>query len=593
MGSVTAIGVLTLDADQAEVAAADPETRQIVLAGPGSGKTEVVSALLRNLVDDHGLSPADEVLVVSFSRAAVAAVRRRTAGDRRGRPAPSVRTLDSLASALVMEDDGAAPVGEQSFDERVTSALHLLTAGAVGELDLVRHLIVDEIQDVVGIRAEFLLAVLQTLNQSSGFTLLGDPLQAIYDFQSAPGDMDSVELLERVRAMDGVKECRLVHQYRAKASDANEAVRLGEKLQAAAELDEKTRHVEHAVARLPAAGDITSLSRVLAKWSGSTAILCRTNGEALAVSQELRDRGVPAGLQSAATDTGIAPWVSQVLGEVEGPTITREHFDELARNSGQDPADAWGLLRAVTGGRGRTLEVHRLATRLAAGVVPVELKGGPAPDVTVSTIHRAKGLEFDNVVLLDPLSWTTPERVNPEAIRTAFVALTRSRSRLATAQWGKRRWLTLDPKSGRWVQAGSKRWQTFGFELRATDCRQTAAECGPETQSFLSGMPTGLPVHLKLDPRRSTLETPIYSVRSNDLVVGFTNESFGEALCRRIGPATRRRGLPWPALHGAYLEGVETIVDPAQQRAGRPPFWLGVRAAGLLTLEWESKGRDG
>src|SRR5688572_20307059 len=84
-----------LDIDQEAVARVPCRRRQIVLAGPGSGKTQVVAALLHHLTEEEGLSATDEVLVISFSRAAVAAVRRRTATS--GSPRVTIRTLDALA----------------------------------------------------------------------------------------------------------------------------------------------------------------------------------------------------------------------------------------------------------------------------------------------------------------------------------------------------------------------------------------------------------------------------------------------------------------------------------------------------------------
>src|SRR4051812_32663733 len=90
-----------LDREPAEAAGAKPHRRQLIIAGPGAGKTEVVAALLVGLVEDGGLSATDEILVVSFSRAAVAAVRRRTSAS--GGTRVTVRTLDSLA-ARVLDD---------------------------------------------------------------------------------------------------------------------------------------------------------------------------------------------------------------------------------------------------------------------------------------------------------------------------------------------------------------------------------------------------------------------------------------------------------------------------------------------------------
>ena len=44
------------------------------------------------------------------------------------------------------------------------------------------HIIVDEVQDLVGVRAELVLSLLDSLPDSCGFTLLGDSCQALYDY---------------------------------------------------------------------------------------------------------------------------------------------------------------------------------------------------------------------------------------------------------------------------------------------------------------------------------------------------------------------------------------------------------------------------
>jgi len=67
-----------LDEDQLRIALAPPGRRMLVLAGPGSGKTEVSARRIEALLG-YGLRPA-EILVLSFSRAAV-----RTLSDRLSR----------------------------------------------------------------------------------------------------------------------------------------------------------------------------------------------------------------------------------------------------------------------------------------------------------------------------------------------------------------------------------------------------------------------------------------------------------------------------------------------------------------------------
>lgn len=91
-----------LDESQRAVASLPADARTIVIAGAGQGKTELVAARLDFLVADEGLSPFDEVLVLSFSRAAVQAVRQRLQ-DTHSASQVSVRTIDSFATHLLFE----------------------------------------------------------------------------------------------------------------------------------------------------------------------------------------------------------------------------------------------------------------------------------------------------------------------------------------------------------------------------------------------------------------------------------------------------------------------------------------------------------
>src|SRR5262249_10339980 len=84
--------------EQDAIAAAPPNARLLVTAGAGTGKTYVLVERLRRLADDYGLNLADDVLVVSFSRAAVGEIRRRLRSHG-GAPAyGTVTTFDSFAT---------------------------------------------------------------------------------------------------------------------------------------------------------------------------------------------------------------------------------------------------------------------------------------------------------------------------------------------------------------------------------------------------------------------------------------------------------------------------------------------------------------
>jgi len=580
------------DPEQCTVIEVEPEVRQLVLAGPGSGKTEVVVGLLERLVDHHGLSPADELLVISFSRAAVAAVRRRAVASN-GRSVVTVRTLDSLAALLLEELDGGDELRDGSFNDRIKLANGLLDELGSEQLSMLRHVVVDEVQDVVGIRAEFLCTLLRCVEDDIGFTLLGDPMQALYDFQRGDEtDMTSVDLLDSLRQEFGVTEHRLSGEYRSRSPEAATAAALGPKLLQEPDASKRARELERFVSRLLTVGDLPQLALLLPKWEGTTAVLCRTNGEALVVAGELRAAGAVVALQRSAQEPALASWVAEALADQTTSAVSKDAlFAALGDPKLLDAEMAWRWLRTAAGTKGKTLNVPSLARRMAAGAIPIELQSGAAAPVIVSTVHRAKGLEFDNVVLVSPHRWTVDPSTLAEDVRTLFVAATRSRDRMVTVAGPEMKGLRLDPRSGRWIRI-RQTWQTLGFEIVGSDTRAPypVGDDPAETQRYLPSIKPGDQVTMMLDPGRSTLMLPRYSVLHAGRLVARTSEDFGEKLVRRIGPGDRRKGRPWPELDGAVVEGLETAAGTPPPlsgiSAGRWGLWLNVRLTGMLELSW-------
>src|SRR5690606_1547036 len=70
---------VTPDDEQRQVIGADAEDRLLVVAGPGAGKTAVITERVRHLLSEGHERPGD-VYVISFSRAAVSVVDARLAG---------------------------------------------------------------------------------------------------------------------------------------------------------------------------------------------------------------------------------------------------------------------------------------------------------------------------------------------------------------------------------------------------------------------------------------------------------------------------------------------------------------------------------
>ena len=127
-----------------------------------------VSARIEYLLDEEDLS-GEEILVISFSRAAVEAVQRRQR-QKGSRSWVWVTTIDSLATR-VLSDEGVDVTG-LGFDARIKELTRLLAeAGIEDPLPDVRHVIIDEVQDVVGIRANLVTLLLAALPDDVGFTI--------------------------------------------------------------------------------------------------------------------------------------------------------------------------------------------------------------------------------------------------------------------------------------------------------------------------------------------------------------------------------------------------------------------------------------
>lgn len=571
---------ITLDVEQLEVAGVDASARQVVLAPAGSGKTETVAALVGELVETQ-LDSAHEVLVLSFSRAAVAAVRRRF--HDRDLNGVSVRTLDGLAARVI----GSAESAEgwaTSFDARIRQATRLLGAGEVPEeLRAVAHVVVDEIQDVVGDRARFVLAILHAVRSHSGFTLLGDPQQAIYDFQLADTkDMSSPAFLKSVDTGFAPRLIELRSEYRSIGDDARRVVEMSRTLPAPGGAG-RVERIRGAVADVLKLDDLNDLANLLPTLDGSVAVLCSNNGHAMLVHAGLRELGVSSTLQASAEQRGVAQWVAAAV-PFGRRRVKRTDFDADwdPYETGYSSADAWRLLKRSERGFNSpsSLDVSRLAGAVALRDLPAELLEAANDGVVVSTVHRSKGLEFDTVVMVNSSSWLPAGAGDSEA-SVAYVALSRARHRVLSLPMSFDRGLRRDDAMDRWIRAGHKRWQTFGLEIQPADLRDPTDPARAESvQELLASVSAGDPVDLRLDPM-SPKNMPRYLLEHEGELVGRTTERLASVLRRRF-----HGGNP-PSLAGLRVGGFETRGAPPEFGVtGAADLWRAPVISGMATIEW-------
>jgi DNA helicase II / ATP-dependent DNA helicase PcrA len=175
------------DSQQDAVVNASPEARLIVESGPGCGKTDVACARVARLIDSG--VPAARIVLLSFTRTAVREIRariRQIAAATSDVAEVDVRTLDSFAGSLRTGASlGKGIARATTYDDSIKQTIVLLREGNLQlkeYLSKLRHVIVDEAQDLVGDRAELVRLLLELLPSGCGWTVFLDPAQSIFDW---------------------------------------------------------------------------------------------------------------------------------------------------------------------------------------------------------------------------------------------------------------------------------------------------------------------------------------------------------------------------------------------------------------------------
>ena len=458
----------------------------LVVAGPGSGKTHTVVRRIAHMVRARQIRPG-EILVLAFNRSAAAELRgrlERTLGAR-GRYV-DVRTFHSLALRITGLDPSDIAAGDTSalLDRAMAEASEVLrppegaspaTAEAIRRRALggVRHVLVDEYQDLDGHQYELLTALVALDRASQSRTersiyVVGDDDQAVYGFRNA-----SVEFLRRFEAEFGARRICLSENYRSDAAlirataafIASNPDRM--KLRPEEQMRPATSTAEGAADAVQrflyadqpglAAHAAYSVQRSLEEGSETVAVLARHWSDLDPVRFFLERAGVPIvvhhrGLRRPLHRRHPIFRVLRTLLDVEAPRIEGpavEHVRAIVTGWGHAPeepavAELLALLDdvddtrrlgptrtlcAITAGE---LAQHVLLASREASRQPHPL--GPPVAVHLCTFHSAKGLEFDKVIVL-------PSRPRPgpglaEERRAYYVAMTRARHHLVLATLG-------------------------------------------------------------------------------------------------------------------------------------------------------------
>ncbi len=412
----------------------DNKTKNIVVAaGPGSGKTRVLVHKLASLLLMEDVKH-DQLLMVTFSRAAATEFKKRLL-KLVGNAANfiEIKTFHSYCFDLL----GRVGTIEKS-DEIIKETVRKIRNGEVETGRITKTvLVIDEAQDMDADEFELISALMEK-NEDMRVIAVGDDDQNIYEFRGA-----SSKYLESMIKDQNAVMYELVENYRSHRNLVDFTNIFVKKISRRLKITPifavqgdtgKIKLVSHKSCNLitPVVKDILSED-----LCGTTCVLTRTNDEALQIAGLLIKKGLKARLIQSNEGFNLLDllevrfFLSQ-LNFGEATYIIDKEVWENAKRKLKDKFQnslnydiCLNIIRDFEATNTKSkyksdIEIFIRESKLE------DFYGEKVDTIFVSTIHKAKGREFDNVYLV--LNQFDLE--SDQAKRLFYVAMTRAKQNL-------------------------------------------------------------------------------------------------------------------------------------------------------------------
>jgi ATP-dependent DNA helicase RecQ len=413
----------------------DNETKYIVVAaGPGSGKTRILVHKLASLLLLEDVKH-EQLLMLTFSRASAIEFKKRLK-NLIGAAANyiDIKTFHSYCFDL------QGKVGDINRSSSIVAeTAKMIMNGEIEQSRITKTvMVIDEAQDMDGNEFNFIRSMVKQ-NENMRVIAVGDDDQNIYGFRGS-----SSEYMKKILNAPEAKLYELVENYRSNSNLINLSNGFASTI--------KNRMKNTPI--LPVRKDVGEIlschynqsdnmigniveSIMKTSWSGNTCILTNTNFEALQVAGLLTEKNLNVKLIQAYDN--IKPIN---LNEIRY-FLDKLHIDEelyiidktqwinakqslFSKFSGSDNLDT--IRRMISDFEetsGKVMYISDLLIHLKESKLE-DFVGTNNHAYYVSTIHKSKGREFDNVVImLDKF-----EIKNEEQKRALYVALTRAKNNL-------------------------------------------------------------------------------------------------------------------------------------------------------------------
>jgi len=490
--------------EQQSIIEADSSISFFIDAGPGTGKTYTLITRINYLVHNKQLE-ADTIQILSFTNAAVNEIRSRLSefvkqGANRSLRNVDVRTFHSLAWWFIGEanevliDKGWRKVmldKAMDFDTSLVIAANILDKfpEIISEW---KCFVVDEIQDINGTKAKFVLALLKACKkQQCSCILLGDSCQAIYDYMDIINknvcNISSQDFYRMVyQEVEGKAVLgRLQVNYRQSTELINN---LGQFRNAI--LEENYDMMRECVEELIQIYEIKHVEMMNIKndilnqelSKGNICFMCRNNGQTLRLSSLFRKNDIQHILTTDDNKDDFSSWIAKIFYGYGETFITYDVFSNLIKIKGlkfegYDIEEIWDEIKRSMKVRGDIINVQELLDEIrTAQIESAIFRNQHEGNIWVSNIHRSKGREFDCVVIDSEFIMSLAKKSKSNKLgeyKTLYVALTRAKLKLMFVP------LTEEKLKNRDIyKTGRKRWTSYGknkllthFEIKNDDVK--------------------------------------------------------------------------------------------------------------------------
>lgn len=412
----------------------DNETQHIIVAaGPGSGKTKVLVHKLASLLLMEDVKH-EQLLMLTFSRAAATEFKKRLL-KLIGNAAHfiEIKTFHSYCFDLL----GRVGTLEKSADILKTAVKRIRNGDVEANKITKAVLVIDEAQDMNSDEFALINALIEQ-NEEMRVIAVGDDDQNIYEFRGA----SSKYLQQFIDENKAVKH-ELIENYRSKnnlVAFSNQFVRqIQHRLKEMPIIANQTDNGKIKIVNYQSNNLITPLVKdiVNTDLSGTTCVLTKTNEEAIKVAGLLLKNGIKVKLIQSNDGFNLYNLIEVrfLMDKVDVGaniyTISDDIWDDAKKelNNTFCNSNKLEICQNIIKDFESTNLNKKYKTDLEILVRESKLEdfyNENGETVFVSTIHKAKGKEFDNVfLLLENFNQSTDE-----VKRQLYVAMTRAKRNL-------------------------------------------------------------------------------------------------------------------------------------------------------------------